>query len=41
MFTNMLLEKMSGGKREKVTRDWTKPHNDELHVSDCSINIFH
>ena len=31
MFTNSLLENMSGGKKEKVARDWTKPHNDELH----------
>jgi hypothetical protein len=41
MFTKRLLEKMSGGKREKVTRDWTNPHDDELHVLYCSLNIFH
>jgi len=41
MSTNRLMEKMSGSKREKVTRDWTKPHNNELHVWYCSLNIFH
>lgn len=41
MFTNRLLEKMSGGKKEKVTRNWTKPHNHELHVLYHPLHIFH
>lgn len=38
MFTNRLLGKMFGCKRENVTKDWIKPHNDELHVFYCSLN---
>jgi hypothetical protein len=41
MSTNRLMEKMSRVKMDKVTRDWTKPHNNELHIWYRSLNIFH
>jgi hypothetical protein len=30
VFENRMLH-MLGSKREEVTADWTKPHNEELH----------
>jgi hypothetical protein len=28
---NRMLRRVFGPKREEVTRDWRKPHNEELH----------
>jgi hypothetical protein len=31
MFENRLLRRIFGPKRDEVTRDWRKLHNEELH----------
>jgi hypothetical protein len=36
---NRLLRRILGPKRDEVTRDWRKLHNEELHNSYSSPNI--
>jgi len=31
VFKKRVLQKILGAKREEVTRDWSKPHNEDLH----------
>jgi hypothetical protein len=39
VFENRVLRRMFGPKREKVTGDWRKLHNEELHNLYYSPNI--
>jgi hypothetical protein len=39
VFENRVLRRIFGRKRNKVTRDWRKLHNEELHNSYSSPNI--
>jgi hypothetical protein len=39
MSENRVLRKIFGPKRDKVTGDWRKWHNEELHDLYCSPNI--
>jgi hypothetical protein len=39
MFENVALRKIFGPKREKVTGDWRKQHNEQLRGLYCSRNI--
>ena len=39
MFENMVLRKMFGPKRDDVTGEWSKLHNEELNGLYCSPNI--
>jgi hypothetical protein len=39
MFENRVLRKIFGSKRDEVTRDWCKLHNDELNDLYYSPNI--
>jgi hypothetical protein len=39
VFENGLLRRISGPKRDEVTGDWRKLHNDELHKLYSSPNI--
>ena len=39
MFENRLLGKMFGPKRDEVTGEWIKVHNEELNDLYCSPNI--
>jgi hypothetical protein len=40
VFQNRVLREIVGIKREKMTEDWRKLHNEELHDLYCSPNIF-
>jgi hypothetical protein len=40
VFENRVLTKIFGPKRNEVTRDWRKLHNEELHSLYSSPNIF-
>ena len=31
VFKNSVLDKILGAKREEITRDWSKLHNEDLH----------
>jgi hypothetical protein len=39
VFKNRVLRKVFGPKRDEVTEDWRKLHNEELHDMYCSPNI--
>ena len=40
MFQNRLLRRIFGHKRDRVTREWRKLHNEELNDLYSSLNIF-
>ena len=40
MFENRVLRRIFGPKREEVTEEWRKLHNEELNDLYCSPNIF-
>jgi len=40
VFENRVLRGIFGAERDKVTGDWRKIHNGELHYVYCSPNIF-
>jgi len=40
MFENMVLRRIFGPKRDEVTGEWRKLHNEELNDLYCSPNIF-
>jgi len=40
VFENMVLGRISGAKRNKLTGEWRKLHNEELHDLYSSPNIF-
>jgi hypothetical protein len=40
VFENRLLREVFGAKREEVTGDWRKLHNEELNNLYCSSKIF-
>ena len=39
MFKNMALSRIFGSKRDEVTGEWRKQHNEELNDLYCSPNI--
>jgi len=39
VFENRVLRRIFGPKREEVTREWWKLHNEELNDLYCSTNI--
>ena len=39
VFENTVLRRMFGPRRDEVTRDWRKLHNEELNDLYCSPNI--
>jgi hypothetical protein len=39
VFENRVLRRISGPKRDKVTEEWRKLHNEELHILYSSPNI--
>ena len=39
VFENRVLRKMFGSKKDEVTKDWMRPHNEELYNLYCSPNI--
>jgi hypothetical protein len=39
MFENRVLRRISGPKRDEVTGEWRKLHNEELHILYSSANI--
>jgi hypothetical protein len=39
VFENMVLRRIFGPKRDEVTGEWRKLHNEELHISYSSPNI--
>jgi hypothetical protein len=39
MFENRVLRRIFGPKRDEVTGDWRKVHNEELQYMYCSPNI--
>ena len=40
VFENRVLRRIFGPKRDEVTGDWRKLHNEELNDLYCSSNIF-
>ena len=40
MFENRVLRRIFGPKRDEVTGEWRKLHNEELNDLYCSPNIF-
>ena len=40
MFENRVLRRIFGPKKNEVTGEWIKLHNEELHDLYCSPNIF-
>ena len=40
MFENRVLRRIFGPKRDEVTEEWMKLHNEELNDLYCSPNIF-
>ena len=39
VFENKVLRKIFGAKRDAITEEWRKLHNDELHALSLSCNI--
>ena len=39
VFENRVLRRIFGAKREEVTGEWRKLHNEELNYLYCSLNI--
>jgi len=39
VFENRVLRRIFGPKRDEVTREWKKLHNEELNDLYCSTNI--
>ena len=39
VYDNMLLRRIYGARRDEVTRDWRRLHNEELNDLYCSPNI--
>jgi hypothetical protein len=39
VFDNRVLRRIFGPKRDEVTGEWRKLHNEELHILYCSPNI--
>ena len=39
MFENMVSRRIFGSRRDKVTEEWRKLHNEELNDLYCSPNI--
>jgi hypothetical protein len=39
VFENRVLRRIFGPKRDEVTGEWRKLHNEELHNQYCSPNI--
>jgi hypothetical protein len=39
VFENRVLRRISGPKRDEVTGEWRKLHNEELHILYLSPNI--
>ena len=39
VFDNMVLRRIFGPRRDEVTGDWRRLHNEELHDFYCSPNI--
>ena len=39
MFLNMIMRKVFGPKRDDITREWRRLHNEELHDLYSSTNI--
>ena len=40
VFENMVLRRIFGNKRDEITGEWRKLHNEELNGLFCSPNIF-
>jgi hypothetical protein len=40
VFENRVLRSILGSKRDEVTGEWRKLHNEKLNGRKCSINIF-
>ena len=40
MFENRVFKRIFGPKRDEVTGEWGKPHNEELNDLYFSLNIF-
>jgi hypothetical protein len=40
VFENWVLRRISGPKRDKVTGEWIKLHNEELNDVYCSSDVF-
>jgi len=40
VFENRVLRRIFGPKRDEVTGEWRKLHNEELNDLNCSPNIF-
>jgi hypothetical protein len=39
VFENRVLRRIFGPKRDEVTGEWRKLHNEELHIFNSSSNI--
>jgi len=39
VFENRVLRRISGPKRDEVTEEWRKLHNEELYDMYCATNI--